>query len=491
MVVTGGNKKKALYLKACLLVLSVLQSTTAYSAGWVLSPGVMSSISYVDNVDLSAGPSTPSAYILQINPSISFQRTGSRLLLDFDYTLQNLFYSYNDPERLDNEDDYKTYHQLATQAKAELVEKILFLDAGASYSQQNASGQDPASFDNLSLSANRSNVKTLSVSPYVRQRLGSTANVELRYRYNRFTDDVNTVNDAHIRETSLLVNNGKRFDRLGWVLTAQRRKIDYAEQQDTLLSTAGMRFTYKLFSRISLLATAGHEENEYIQLESASTEGNYWTAGILWNPSQRTSLSAETGRRYFGRTSAFSFNHRTKHTVWSAKYAEDITNQSLIQTETQLVQIGVTAPSAGDPGGQPIYIELSRPILASGTVLRRSATAGMTMKLGKSNLNLNLSKIRYEYQLSTDEEELLVADLSLQWDLSSKAKLMFTSYNQQRKLLTSNEEELLRQLKMAYQKDLKKNVLVQAEYRHARNETDSGLREYKQNAIELGVTMKF
>ena len=488
MVVTGISKKKPVCSKVCFLILLVVQSPMAFSAGWTLSPSVISSLSYIDNIDLSAGSSTPSAYVLQLNPSISLQRDGRRFSANLEYLLQNLFYSYED--HLENEDDYKAYHQLMANAKSELVEKLLFVDASTSYSQQNAFGDNVLSFDNLSPSAERSNVKTVSVSPYLHNRFGVTANTELRYRYSSFSDDINRLNDTDIGEISFLINNGTRFNRFGWTVNAQRKDVDFKEQEDRIFSSAGLRMTYKLFSRVSVQGTAGHEKEEYKEVSSASTQGDYWTAGLLWNPSKRTDLSVEVGRRYFGRTSALNFNHRTKHTIWSVGYTEDITNQSLIQIETQLVQVGVTA-SSGGTGGDPVYEAYSYPTLATGTILRRSASAGLMIDVKKNSLNFDVSKIKYEYQLSGNEEELYVSDLGWQWNVSSKAKVIFTFYKQLRIFYPSEQETSLQQFKVSLQREMRNNISAYAEYRHADSEADNNLNEYKQNAVELGISMKF
>lgn len=488
MVVTGISKKKAVCLKLCFLALLVVQSPTVFSAGWILSPSVISSLSYVDNIDLSAGSSTPSAYVLQLNPGISLQRDGRRFSANLNYQLQNLFYSYED--HLENADDYKAYHQLTANAESELVKRLLFVDASASYSQQNAFGNNVMAFDNLSPATERSNVKTVSVSPYLHNRFGTAANTELRYRYSRFSDDVNTINDADIREISFLINNGTRFDRFGWTVNAQRKDLDFEEQEDRIISSAGLQMTYKLFSRISVLGTAGHEKEEYKKVDSASTQGDYWTVGMLWNPNKRTDLSVETGRRYFGRTSALSFNHRTKHTTWSAGYTEDITNQSLIQVETQLVQVGVEFP-AGGFGGVPVYEEFPYSTLATGTILRRSASVGLTVDVKKSSFIFDISKIKYEYQLSGSEEELYLGDFNWQWNVSSKANMTFTFYKQLRIFYPSKQEASLQQFKVNLQREMKNNISAHAEYRYTDSEADNGLNEYKQNAVELGISMRF
>lgn len=475
--------------KLCLLVLLVVQSPIAYSASWLVSPRVTTIVSYVDNIDLSSASSPPSAVVLQLNPGFTLQKSGRRLSAYVDYQLQNLFYSYDGA--LDDEDTYKAYQQVTAHGNSELVKKLFFIDVGASYSQQNAFGSKVLSFDNLSLSSNRSNVKTVSVSPYLQHRFGLTANVELRTRFDRYTNDLNAANNADIRQISLLINSGTRFDRLGWSMNGSRKEVDNKVQQDRTFTVVGLRLTYKLASRISLLASAGHEKDEYKHLDSATSRGSSWTAGIQWNPSKRTDLSAEVGRRYYGHTGAVTFNHHTKHTIWSLGYTEDITDQSLIQTEMRLVQIGVTAPSGGSPGGEPVYADLPFPVLATGTILRRTGSAGLTIDARKSSLKFHVSQIKYDYQLSDSEEKLLISDLSWQWNASSKVKMILTYYDQLRTFYPSNQDELLQQVKVNLQRIIRKNIQFNTEYRHTSSSADNNLNEYTQNAIDFGITAKF
>ena len=111
-------------------------------------------------------------------------------------------------------------------AKAKVINELLFVDASASIGQRDASAFGPLlqpSGNNFA-SANSTEVKTTRISPYLKQRYGTYANAELRYTYDRVTSSAAGLNDSTGRALSLNLASGSAFRQLGWSLQASQSK---------------------------------------------------------------------------------------------------------------------------------------------------------------------------------------------------------------------------------------------------------------------------
>ncbi|MGZ3240316.1 MAG: TIGR03016 family PEP-CTERM system-associated outer membrane protein, partial [Burkholderiaceae bacterium] len=68
--------------------------------------------------------------------------------------------------------------------------------------------------------------------------------------------------------------------------------------------------------------------------------GRFWMSGFSWAPTDRTSISASGGKRFYGSTYALSSSVRSRTTIWSLNYSEDITTaQSQLAGQSTVDQI--------------------------------------------------------------------------------------------------------------------------------------------------------
>jgi len=208
-----SSKQFRLRSAACaglLPALLMIPSPLALASEWKITPSVSASETYTDNVSL--GTSNPqSDWVTQINPGVSVAKTGKRLKINAIYTLQNLFYA-NDNSR-DN-----TYHQLSANGNAELLEQALFVDATASIRQQATSLLSPTGTNNINTGTNLTNVRTLSLSPYLEHRFGAFAKATVRYSHDETrTGQAGLSNSSADRVTGNL-SSGSSFNDLTWGL---------------------------------------------------------------------------------------------------------------------------------------------------------------------------------------------------------------------------------------------------------------------------------
>lgn len=295
----------------------LLLSFHSYAGDWKITPSVNLKETYSDNVRLATPGNEKSDFITQINPGISVSGTGSHLKLDGSYTMQNIFYANdNGPNSI--------RHQLSAHGNVELLDDLFFVDGKASISQQNISAFGPQTTDNTNVTGNLSNVTTYSISPYLRHRFKNFASAEARFTHDSVSTGTNGLSDSQSDRILLNLTSGTEFGRLGWGLHYNKQQIDFTNRPTVDLETYSGDLRYRVTPQFSLTATGGEEKNNYLSL-SGNSGGTFWTGGFEWNPSQRTSISANAGQRFFGNTYSLKADHRSRRTLWSVSYSEDIT----------------------------------------------------------------------------------------------------------------------------------------------------------------------
>jgi len=295
----------------------------AGAAEWKFTPSLALIETYTDNVALAPPGHEKSEFITQINPGISLMGTSPRLKLNANYVMQNLVYAEDSSRDTMN-------HILNADANAELVDNLLFLDGRAAISQQNISLLGPQAADNTNITGNRTEVRTYTVSPYLRHSFSNYASTEIRYAHDEVSTGGSGLLNTQTDRIQLGLNSGSAFRTLGWGLNYSNGKTSYGntantsiQDIDTEVLSGSLR--YSVTPKFRLTATGGYEKNNYISV-GAKPEGSFWSAGFSWAPSARTSIDASAGRRFFGDTYSLAASHRTRLTAWSLNYSEDITS---------------------------------------------------------------------------------------------------------------------------------------------------------------------
>lgn len=217
----------------------------------------------------------------------------------------------------------------------EAVPARAFIDARASISQQSLSAfgvQVPVG--SLRENNNRSEVSTVSVSPYVQGQLGGLASYEVRLR-GAATDGQSTSSSTSAsdsRSTGVSANLGSisRGAKVFWGLTASRDRVRYATagEDDRTVDTGAVAATvgYVPWPELRLRVSLGRESVDDNGASADSTDATTRSVGLQWAPSPRTTLDAEAGQRYFGHTGRATFSHRSPRTTWAYTFVRDASN---------------------------------------------------------------------------------------------------------------------------------------------------------------------
>jgi uncharacterized protein (PEP-CTERM system associated) len=282
------------------------------------SPGVQLTETWTDNVNLAEPGQAHREFITDLAPSFVLSENTRRLQLAASFMLHA--YKYTDRSAPNINDSSR---QLQADLKARVVDDFLFLDANASRGQQALSAFGPQVNGNYYAGSNRTEVSSWRISPYIVRRLGTFADMQLRYTRDAVTSSTRGYADTHSDTVDLsLAGNGER--RVGWSLYYERQHLVDRLAGGSTSANLGGSLSWRLRPGFALTAGAGYDDYDFQPL-GGRTRGRNWHAGFEWNPSPRTSLSASSGRRFYGPSHALAATHRSRHTVWNINYSEAVT----------------------------------------------------------------------------------------------------------------------------------------------------------------------
>jgi uncharacterized protein (PEP-CTERM system associated) len=467
--------------KPCLFRLFLILLLTVPTAGvlantWSFQPGLDIGEIYSDNISLAVARQAEDEFVTEVVPWFSLKNDARDLKLNLDYRLQNLLYARDN--RRNN-----TYHQLNGQSAATLVDNLFYIDADGSIGQQLISPDTNISFDNVSITGNRINVTTYTLSPYIHHNFGTSATADVRYDYNRVdyseADQPSSTADLY----SFKLNSGPSFTRINWVVKYSEQRTYYDNFPNVTLKNSEGQLGYFVTSSLNINGSIGYDDNQFES--SANTDsGRSWNVGFTWAPSPRTSLSAAYGKRFFGNNYSGDFKHRTRLTQWEASYVEEVTSVRDMQLQTRTFGlVGAT--------GNVTLINVTFPQLTSETFVRKRAQLGMSRKLKSGALSVEFYGERRLYQTTGDREYLYGNDDSLSWDLNGRTKMTISGGWERYKYRTGNLRDDFWYAGIGATRKLSSRVSSEVQYRRsARNSTDNGA-DYIENRASAYVHVLF
>lgn len=403
------RRNKALFPAALSATVAILLFSSYSSASeWRVLPRLNLIETYSDNVTLRAGNPSDD-FITQINPGVSLRGLASRYKVDATYVMNNLLYAQNSNfNRIQN--------QLNANGTGELVKDLFFVDGRAQIAQQNITLVGAQPIDNVNVTGNRTTVSSYVLSPYLRHRFQNFATTELRYTHNWVNTTVNPLFNSTGDSFLFNLNSGTAFNTLLWGANYSKQMIHFANGRNAEFERATGNLRYRLTSQFALTGTGGYEHNSFISIRG-STSAPIWNVGFIWEPTERTNIAVTGGQRFFGNTYNALATHRTRLTIWSFGYVQDITTFNQQQT----LGIGIPGTLGGsltqlltaqNPGVSPDVIQQNSASLVglglSGSVfgptnfltnqlfLQKTLQASVAMNGTRNTILLNLFNMSRE-----------------------------------------------------------------------------------------------
>jgi uncharacterized protein (PEP-CTERM system associated) len=301
------------------LALLGAQAAPALAAEWRFTPELTLRETYSDNYNLAPSGREQSGFVTEVAPGFTLTGQGRRSQFHATYQVRGVNYTGgNGGSNLQN--------YLDAGGQAELIDDFLFIDGRANISNVSASAFGPQALSSTYATGNRSEVRTYTISPYVRKRFGSLAQGEVRYTHQGVSSDTGGFSNYNSDRLNANVSSGEAYRTLGWDLAGSSQQSRYSDLDSVRSDYVKGTLRYRLTDQFSLTGSGGYERYTY-QTAGDAPSGASWSVGFDWKPSARSSLAATAGRRFYGNAYTLNGTHRSRHTTWNLSYNEDITTQ--------------------------------------------------------------------------------------------------------------------------------------------------------------------
>lgn len=282
---------------------SAAAQSSAGGSGLRISASLDASLS-ATRVERPAGESF-SDLIAQVRPGVQgFSQTG-RIKGSFSYGLSLIQHSRKS-------EGSELQNSLNAALSASLVENFAFVDAVATISQRALSpfGRQsvPGSVDS---NGNRTEVATVSISPYLRGAFSDVATYEARVNASATDARHSRVGDSNTTGALLQLNSASRGAVIGWGLQASHQRSDFRAGRATVNDRATASVTASPDPELLFTLRGGREATDVGSASSAGRQSyDNWGASASWRPNERTTANFDTDRRYFGQSHAVLIEHR-------------------------------------------------------------------------------------------------------------------------------------------------------------------------------------
>jgi hypothetical protein len=313
---------------------------TGFAAEFTTSAAVAPSIAYTDNVCLS-DKNKQDAWVGLLTPSGSIKGEGNKA--DFDIRGSVQFNTLTDSQLRDDNcagGSVGNRQQFAPAVDARgtaiVIDDWLRFNATGRANQNEASPFLGGGGDSLDGNGNTNTYYRYSLGPVLSRRLKDFATYNLRYTYDEVINTQDEVSDSTSDSWATNLEGGKS-SQISWNLFGNYRKVSYSDEdlvsnnrntgprEDTELKSAGAELGYQINRDWQVNGSSGYEWNDYQTYNDEDTSGVTWDTGVRWTPSERTTVSAGIGERYFGMTPRLSISHRHKRSTFSASYKKSVT----------------------------------------------------------------------------------------------------------------------------------------------------------------------
>ena len=486
-------------------------------APWTFVPTVDLRATFTDNVALQPEPRKHSQFILEVAPGFQARFKSPRLVGKADYNLRYYMQLHDKVQGTRSNS-----HSLNSSGRAELVDDMVFVDASAAITQVGISpfGQNPNGYS----AANSADVKTWRISPYAVNRLGNFAISEVRYTKDGVSAGNTGLGDTLGDTASLTLRSGRGWRDFGFDIQASDQVIRDKARNDTHVKTGNANLSYQLFRTLNVTAGRNYDSYDYESLGGANG-GNGWNAGFTWTPSRRTSLTMNTGQRYYGPSRVLKALHRSRRTVWSVTYDDSVTSTRAnfllpSAVDTAALLDGLLTPNFPDPveraraveeyiraAGLPPSIIDNINFFSNRFSLQKQLRASMAFRAARTNVIYSAFRVRRE-ALSTsvadsvlqgtgtttlnDNVDQVGLSASLHYALNSRSKLSLLTDISDSESLTTGLKTRSSSVRFGLRQRLAQKLNATVELRRVKgNASQLVLAPYTENAISAYLTMQY
>lgn len=416
---------------SCRVYFFLIFSITVYAgpvcAGkWFVTPSLSIRETFSDNINLAPSGAEQSAFVTEINPGINLQRLGGKTQVNLLYQMQNVV-------NRGGAGGVNVNHQLQAGASTVVEPNRLFVNASSSISQQNVVNTGVVTTGNLTDSANRADVYTFGVNPTWTPHFNGYADGFVRLGYDFLGTSATAVpgstpgstvafSDQNTFQGSAGLTSGYRFNRVTW-------RLGYNDTYSLRSVGGDVRFRdyvgevrYNFNRKYSVFVLGGYTDNSLPGVDTSN--GEFYSLGVAWTPSQRFGLEGGYGRNlYFvtlnwvptlrtnvnvgfrhsdvgtntGNVWNAQITHRSARVVWNASYSEDTTTVQDILASQSIFGTGTSGSlSSSSVVTQPFVSSVGLPTFTNSILIQRRGEISISGGTAKSSLGLTFFNSRRE-----------------------------------------------------------------------------------------------
>ena len=473
-------------------------SQQAFSGEWTTHYGVSAREVFTDNVCLSED-NERSEWITTAAPTFSVKGSGGRASLNLAGAIE--INDLDDSSRCASADNSDNFNPtLKGSGTVELLSNLLYVDANANV-QQNSINPFQASGDsNLTRNDNRNTTYQYSISPYLTHRLGSVAELYLRYVYDNQENSEDSIGKSDQQTFTGAISNVTGKSKWSWSLQGNHQQITYDadsqfQHQQAELSSVTFNTAYQFSRKWALFGSVGEEMNDYVSVND-DIDGRSWTAGFHWTPNPRTDVQVSAGERFFGSTPKVSVTHRLKHSRFQLSYDRSLTYTRSLRTEPEFFMLV-------DEDGQPIFnidgdivlISMNQTTVTRSPIVDERLRFGYRWAKGKTTLTLDGSQSEQwreeDGYTSTFTTYAAGGQRKLTPELSGHARVVYTDTAVDRdSALLGSDSEVFR-LYLSLVKRLGPKTSLTMAYTYSDRQSEVAADEYQENRVSVGISMSW
>lgn len=501
------------------LALAALLAAPAARADWKFVPTLDVRETYTDNIALRPDNEKQGQFVTEITPGFVLRHRGPSLNVNASFQLQYFGMPGRDVDGIN-----RVARNGQANLRARLIDELLYVDAAGSIANQGISpfGQRVDESNNY-LAANRAQVTSWRISPYLVHRFGNTANAEMRYTRDEVDAGRVGLGNTQADTLQMSVNSGTAWRTWGWGVQLSEQQVHEEQATDTTIKNASSTLRYRVSPNLNLTTTLGYDQYDYQSLGGA-TGGRAWNAGFAWAPSPRTSLQATYGRRYYGPSGSLIALHRSRHTVWSINYDDSVTSTranfllpAAIDTASMLDRL--FTPNYADPAeraraveqyirsaGLPASLANNVNFFSNRYSLQRQLRASMAYRESRTSAVFSLYRVRREalsvrttdspllgtsINTVNDDTDQTGVNVNLNYRLSPRTSLNMISDIGRSESLSSGIDSRISSLRFGMRHQLATKLTGVLELRHVKGSLGlANGQSYTENAVTASLSMQ-
>ena len=470
---------------ACLVLLPISAGVMAQGelALWEFTPRVSIGQIYSDNIEQARRGEENSEAVTELNAGFTLNRNGPRGSGRFDYNLQGVAF-------WDESGSNEVFQQVTGAGDVALAPERVFVEGSVDF-RQRAVDRNGSLSDNLTLDADRTDVLSLRISPYLVQRFEDVAVGELRYAYSRvdYGSEADEV-DSETNRFLAALDSGSMFGRFGWGLSYDYSKEDFDDGSSFESQVVEALGRWETTERSSVFAVIGYEDNDFEQDPSlAAPDDTFWRVGATYQPAARTFVEGFYGERFFGNTYGLELRHQVRTGRFFANYREELTTTNDDEFGLRPIRDEFGDPIFDRETGAPLFEE---PDVTTNVYLSQRFSGGFRGRSTKTDWGVRIYDDRREFQNDGSSERVTGVAGNLTWRLAPRTSLGVNARWEESTFADeADREDTIIRFGAGLSRDLGRGADLSLEYSYRDRDSDREDREFTENRITATLSKVF